>query len=88
MRVLTRKADESIMIGDDIEVKLLDIKENQVKIGISAPKNVAVHRRRFISRFGRRTRKRRHRRTPMTCPALCPSRRRCVCCSTASRTRC
>ena len=45
MLVLTRKADESIMIGDDIEVKLLDIKENQVKIGISAPKNVAVHRR-------------------------------------------
>lgn len=45
MLVLTRKADESIMIGDDIEVKLLDIKENQVKVGISAPKNVAVHRR-------------------------------------------
>lgn len=45
MLVLTRKADESIMIGDDIEVKLLDIKENQVKVGISAPKHVAVHRR-------------------------------------------
>lgn len=45
MLVLTRKADESIMIGDDIEVKLLDIKENQVKVGISAPRNVAVHRR-------------------------------------------
>lgn len=45
MLVLTRKADESIMIGDDIEVKLLDIKDNQVKVGISAPKNVAVHRR-------------------------------------------
>ncbi len=45
MLVLTRKTDESIMIGDDIEVKLLDIKENQVKVGISAPKSVAVHRR-------------------------------------------
>lgn len=45
MLVLTRKADESIMIGDDIEVKLLDIKENQVKLGISAPKSVSVHRR-------------------------------------------
>jgi carbon storage regulator len=33
------------MIGDDIEVKLLDIKENQVKIGVVAPKNVAVHRK-------------------------------------------
>lgn len=45
MLVLTRKENESIMIGDDIEVKVLDLKENQVKIGISAPKSVAVHRR-------------------------------------------
>lgn len=45
MLVLTRKENESIMIGDDVEVKLLDIKDSQVKIGISAPKNVAVHRR-------------------------------------------
>jgi len=45
MLVLTRKQDESIMIGDEIEVKLLDIKESQVKIGIIAPRNIAVHRR-------------------------------------------
>ena len=45
MLVLTRREDESIMIGDDIEVKLLDIKDNQVKVGILAPKDVAVHRR-------------------------------------------
>lgn len=45
MLVLTRKEDESIMIGDDIEVKLLDIKESQVKIGVVAPRDVAVHRR-------------------------------------------
>ena len=45
MLVLTRRQDESIMIGDDIEVKLLGIKENQVKIGIVAPREVAVHRR-------------------------------------------
>ena len=45
MLVLTRKENESIMIGDDIEIKLLDIKDSQVKIGISAPKEVAVHRR-------------------------------------------
>ena len=44
MLVLTRREDESIMIGDDIEVKLLDIKENQVKIGVKAPRDVAVHR--------------------------------------------
>ena len=45
MLVLTRKENESIMIGDDIEVKLLDLKENQVKIGIVAPRSVSVHRR-------------------------------------------
>ncbi|MCC6156045.1 MAG: carbon storage regulator CsrA [Candidatus Hydrogenedentes bacterium] len=44
MLVLTRREDESIMIGDDIVVKVLDLKENQVKIGIVAPKNISVHR--------------------------------------------
>jgi len=44
MLVLTRREDESIMIGDDIVVKVLDLKENQVKIGIVAPRSVAVHR--------------------------------------------
>ena len=44
MLVLTRREDESIMIGDDIVVKVLDLKENQVKIGIVAPKSVSVHR--------------------------------------------
>lgn len=45
MLVLTRKENESIMIGNDIEVKVLDLKDNQVKIGIVAPRAVAVHRR-------------------------------------------
>jgi carbon storage regulator len=45
MLVLTRKENESIMIGNDIEVKLLDLKDNQVKIGIIAPRSVPVHRR-------------------------------------------
>jgi len=45
MLVLTRKENESIMIGNDIEVKVLDLKDNQVKIGIMAPRSVAVHRR-------------------------------------------
>ncbi len=45
MLVLTRKENESIMIGNDIEVKVLDLKESQVKIGIVAPRSVAVHRR-------------------------------------------
>ena len=45
MLVLTRKENESIMIGSDIELKVLDLKDNQVKLGIVAPRNVAVHRR-------------------------------------------
>ena len=45
MLVLTRREDESIMIGDDIEVKLLDVKDKQVKLGVLAPRHVAVHRR-------------------------------------------
>lgn len=45
MLVLTRREDESIMIGDDIEIKCLDIRESQVKLGIVAPKNVPVHRK-------------------------------------------
>lgn len=45
MLVLTRKENESIMVGDDVEVKILDLKENQVKLGIVAPRSVAVHRR-------------------------------------------
>ena len=45
MLVLTRKEDESIMIGDSIEVKVLDVKEHQVKLGISAPRDIAVHRK-------------------------------------------
>ena len=45
MLVLTRKENESIMIGNEIEVKVLDLRDNQVKIGIVAPRAIAVHRR-------------------------------------------
>lgn len=45
MLVLTRKENESIMISHDIEVKLLSLKENQVKIGVIAPREIVVHRR-------------------------------------------
>lgn len=45
MLVLTRKENESIMIGDDIEIKILDLRDNQVKVGIVAPRSIAVHRR-------------------------------------------
>ncbi len=44
MLVLARKINESIMIGDDIEVVVVDIKGDQIKLGIRAPRNVSVHR--------------------------------------------
>ena len=45
MLVLTRKKDQAIFIGDKIEISILDIKGDQVKIGISAPKEIAVFRK-------------------------------------------
>ncbi|KGR86935.1 carbon storage regulator CsrA [Lysinibacillus boronitolerans] len=44
MLVLSRKKDESIMIGDKIEIKILAIDGDQIKLGIIAPKTVKVHR--------------------------------------------
>ncbi len=45
MLALARKINESIMIGDDIEVSILEIKGDQVKLGISAPKSVPIYRK-------------------------------------------
>jgi len=45
MLVLARRLNESIMIGDDIEVVIIDIKGDQVKLGIKAPRKVTVHRK-------------------------------------------
>lgn len=44
MLILMRRDQESIIIGDDITIKILAIKGNQVRLGIDAPKDVAVHR--------------------------------------------
>ncbi|NLM24520.1 MAG: carbon storage regulator CsrA [Firmicutes bacterium] len=44
MLVLTRKVDQSIMIGDHIRVVIVDIRGDQVKVGIEAPKDISVHR--------------------------------------------
>ena len=45
MLILTRKRNERIMIGDNIEVVIVDIRGEQVQLGINAPKDVPVHRR-------------------------------------------
>ena len=44
MLILTRRVGEALMIGDQVSVTVLGVKGNQVRIGISAPKDVAVHR--------------------------------------------
>lgn len=44
MLVLTRKTDESIIIGDNIKITVVDIRGDQVKIGIEAPREISVHR--------------------------------------------
>jgi carbon storage regulator len=43
--ILTRKVNESIQIGDDIEITVISIGNDQVKIGINAPKHIEVHRK-------------------------------------------
>ena len=45
MLALSRKKDEAIIINDDIEIKIIEVKGDQVKIGISAPKSVPIYRK-------------------------------------------
>ena len=44
MLILTRRVGETVMIGDEIAVSVLDVRGNQVRLGIAAPKEVTVHR--------------------------------------------
>jgi len=45
MLVLSRQKDESIMIGDDVEITIVDVRGDKVRLGITAPKEIPVHRR-------------------------------------------
>jgi len=51
MLILTRRVGEKLMIGDDVEVHVLGVKGNQVRFGIDAPKDVAVHREEIYKRI-------------------------------------
>ena len=51
MLILTRRVGETLMIGDDVTVTVLDVKGNQVRIGVNAPKEVAVHREAIYQRI-------------------------------------
>jgi carbon storage regulator len=53
MLILTRRAGESVMIGDEVTVTVLGVQGNQVRVGINAPKNVAVHREEIYERIKR-----------------------------------
>lgn len=51
MLILTRKVGESIMIGENVEVKVLGLRAGQIKIGIEAPRDLKVHREEIYERI-------------------------------------
>ena len=51
MLILTRRVGESLMIGDDVTITVLGVKGNQVRIGVDAHKEVAVHREEILDRI-------------------------------------
>lgn len=53
MLILTRRVGETVMIGDETTVTILGVKGNQVRVGINAPKSVAVHRKEIYERIKR-----------------------------------
>ncbi len=51
MLILTRRAGEAIMVGDEVTVTIIGIKANQVRIGVDAPRQIAVHREEIYHRI-------------------------------------
>ncbi len=53
MLILTRRIGETVVIGDDVDITVLGIKGNQVRLGVKAPKEVSVHREEIYARICR-----------------------------------
>jgi carbon storage regulator len=53
MLILTRRVGETLMVGDEVTVTVLGVKGNQVRLGVNAPKDVAVHREEIYERIKR-----------------------------------
>lgn len=51
MLILTRKIGEVLLVGDNVEISVLNIRGNQVKLGVNAPKEIAVHRQEIYERI-------------------------------------
>ena len=74
MLVLSRQRDESIMIGDDVEIVIVDVRGDKVRLGITAPKSIPVHRREVYDAIQREKREKKAQEQPEKQPEKEPQK--------------